>query len=365
MNIITHTTIPRLRIFTLTLLVAALIAGTLPVPAHAQDGNTVPASFRMNGITHYYQTWNNCGGANLTMALSYFGWNFDQNVARAWLKPTIEDKNVSPWQMAAFVNEGQTDLPNVGALWRYGGTLDLVKALVSSGFPVIVESGYNVEDLGWMGHYETVVAYDDSLQTVWVYDSYLGLGDGYGISHSYAAFDEWWRHFNRAFIVLFDLNRTDELRAILGDYVQPDVATQRALEMARSEAQRLDDAWAWLNMGTSLAKLGNFYDAATAFDQAFARGLPYRVTWYRFYPFEAYFRVGRYDDVLTLAENTEATTVYVEELYYWRGMVYAARGQIEDALEEFDTALDYNRNFIAAQMAKDQVMAGTFVPPGA
>ena len=68
------------------LLASVLLLGALPLPAHAQGGE-VPASYRLNGMQHTYQTWNNCGGANLTMALSYFGWGFDQDIARAWLKP--------------------------------------------------------------------------------------------------------------------------------------------------------------------------------------------------------------------------------------------------------------------------------------
>jgi tetratricopeptide (TPR) repeat protein len=325
-------------------------------PARAQDP---PTSAQLNGLRHNYQTWNNCGGANLTMALSYFGWGYDQDVARAWLKPNMEDKNVSPGQMAAFVNQ-QTDLPNIRAIWRYGGDLNLIKRAVAAGFPVIVEAGFDVDNLGWMGHYETVVAYDDASQTIWVYDSYLGPSQ----AHTYTDFDIWWRHFNRAFILLFPLDREAEARAVLGAYVDPNAATQIALDAARREATASpSDAWAWFNMGTSFVKLGNYYDAATAFDQAFRLGLPYRLMWYMFGPYEAYYNIGRYDDVLTLAANTEATTVYVEETNYWRGMVYAARGQYDLALNELNNALAFNRHFEEAQIAKTQIESGAFVPP--
>ncbi len=358
-------TLRRLRPVVLILTASVLLLGALPAPVQAQDGTGIPASFRLNGLRHHYQTWNNCSGANLTMALSYFGWDFDQDLARAWLKPNVEDKNVSPGEMAMYVNEGQSNLPNVRAIWRYGGTLELVKALIANGFPVIAESGYNVDDLGWMGHYETVVAYNDDQQTLWVYDSYLGLGEGYGVAHSYAEFDSWWRHFNRAFVVLFDVSREAELRAILGSHADPIAAAQHAFNVAQEEAHTIDDGWAWYNMGTSLVRQGNFYDAATAFDEAFRRGMPYRTTWYRFGPFEAYYRVGRYDDVLTLVANTEATTVYVEELYYWRGMVYAARGQTDLAINEFNHALSFNRNYTEAQAQKTAVETGAFVAPSA
>jgi tetratricopeptide (TPR) repeat protein len=344
-------------------LIAALLLAVIPAPAHAQGDP--PASARLDGLRHIYQTWNNCGPANLTMAMSFFGWGYDQSSAGSWLKPNPEDKNVSPGQMAQYVNQ-ISDLDGVRAFWRYGGTIELIKEFVAAGLPVLVESGYDVDDLGWMGHYETVVAYDDPSETIWVYDSYKGLGNGYGIEHSYAEFDSWWRHFNRTFIVLFSQDREADVREILGAYVDVNYAAEAALAQARQEAaQDPTDGWAWFNAGTSATKLGRYHDAAIYFDEAFRLGLPYRLMWYMFGPYEAYYNVGRYDDVLALADNTTATTVYVEETNYWRGMAYAALGRYEDAIFQFDEALAFNRNFTPAQTAKELVEAGEFVSPAA
>lgn len=340
-------------------ILAAILIAVLSLslaPAAAQD--PLPSSAQLNGLRHEYQTWNNCGGANLTMAMSYFGWTYDQETARQWLKPNIEDKNVSPGEMAAFVNLPE-NLPNVRAIWRYGGTLDLLKAFVAGGFPVIIESGFDVDNLGWMGHYETIVGYDDSSQTIWTYDSYLGPSQ----ARTYAEMDFWWRHFNRTYIVLFPLDREADLRAIMGDYVNPTYAAQAALDVAKQEAiADPTDGWAWFNMGTSYVKLGNYYDAVTAYEEAFKHEMPYRLLWYEFGPFEAYYRVGRYDEVNQLAENTETTTAYIEEIAYWRGMVYAARGQNDLAINEFNKALSFNPNDEEALTARAQVQDGTFVP---
>lgn len=87
------------------------------------------------------------------------------------------------------------------------------------------------------------------------------------------------------------------------------------------------------------------------------------MTWYHFAPYEAYYNVGRYQDVIDLANNTEATTLYVEETYYWRGMAYAAQGLTGDAQTQFELALDYNRNFTAAADALARVGAGQAVMP--
>src|SRR5512145_1454287 len=92
--------------------------------AHGQD----PSSARLQGLRFEFQTWCNCGPVNLTMALSYYGWTHDQTAAAGWLKPRVEDKNVSPDQLVGFVYH-QTELP-LGALWRYGGNLDVLKRLI-------------------------------------------------------------------------------------------------------------------------------------------------------------------------------------------------------------------------------------------
>lgn len=346
----------RVYIFLMLAVLMALVAS----PAAAQD--PPPTSARLDGLRQIYQKWNNCGPANLTMAMSYYGWGYDQDVAAAWLKPNVEDKNVSPGQMAAFVNQ-QTELP-IRALWRYGGTIDLIKKFIAAGFPVVIESGYDVEDLGWMGHYETVVAYDDPSETFWVYDSYLGYGEGYGRTHNYEELDYWWRHFNRAFVVVFPLDREADVRALMGSYVDPAYAAEQALTVARNEAAAdQTDAWAWFNAGTSATKLKRYHDAAIYYDEAFRQGLPYRLMWYEFGPYEAYYNIGRYEDVLVLAENVTSTTLYVEETNYWRGMTYAALGRPQDAIFQFNEALSFNRNFTEAATAKTLVETGEFVAP--
>ncbi|MCU0476303.1 MAG: C39 family peptidase, partial [Anaerolineae bacterium] len=84
---------------------------------------------RMTGFVYQKQTWNNCGPSNITMALSYYGWRQDQAFAAQFLKPGgREDKNVSPSEMVAFVNEQSA----VRALYRIGGTVELIKTRSSS-----------------------------------------------------------------------------------------------------------------------------------------------------------------------------------------------------------------------------------------
>jgi hypothetical protein len=67
--------------------------------------------------------------------------------------------------------------------------------------------------------------------------------------------------------------------------------------------------------------------------------------------------------VLALVNATLQTTVYVEELYYWRGMVSAARGKAAPAIEDFKRALRFNPGFAPATDRIAEVQNGNFKPP--
>jgi tetratricopeptide (TPR) repeat protein len=105
-----------------------------------------------------------------------------------------------------------------------------------------------------------------------------------------------------------------------------------------------------------LNKLGRYEEAAAAFDQAIAKRLPFRMLWYQFGPFEAYFNVGRYTDVLALAENNLATGAdLVEETHYWMGRVYEAQGDTAQAAAAYQQALANNPLYSAAREALDRL----------
>ncbi|MBC8496504.1 MAG: hypothetical protein H8D37_02465, partial [Chloroflexi bacterium] len=77
----------------------------LPSPTPTITSTPIPDKVNLGGIRHEFQKWNNCGPANLSMALSYWKWNGDQRDTAAYLKPNQRDKNVMPYEMVDFVNE--------------------------------------------------------------------------------------------------------------------------------------------------------------------------------------------------------------------------------------------------------------------
>ncbi len=78
------------------------------------------------------QSFNNCGPANLTQVLNWYGSDITQEDVAAYLKPNPEDRNVSAWQIADYVNEY---MPGYQALARSGGDLEMIKRFVAAGYP--------------------------------------------------------------------------------------------------------------------------------------------------------------------------------------------------------------------------------------
>lgn len=311
---------------------------------------SLPASARIYGLRGVFQTWNNCGPATITMGLSYFGWTEDQVYAASFLKPDEEDKNVTPREMVQFVNE-QT---GVRALTRMGGTLELIRAFITNGFPVIVSIGYAPEGEDWLGHYRAIVGYDDAQRQFFAYDSYLGTGQsGEGIAVSYDALDSAWQQFNRRFIVLYEVQNEGRIAEILGERGDLVRAAELALETAQDEVRREPrNGFAWFNMGTALVALERYEEAATAYDQARQFDLPWRMMWYQFGPYEAYFTVGRFSDVTALVNsNLNNGGAYVEETYFWQGQAFAAQGEVSEARASFNRALLANPLYTDAQEA--------------
>lgn len=345
------------RIFTWAILLTTTVVGSV---ALAQTDTTTPAlayppSYRLSGITHIYQDWNNCGPATLTMGLSYFGYPVtDQHVAANWLKPNYEDKNVSPWQMVEYVNT-QLD-GSIRALLRQGGTLDMLKLLISNDFAVLTEEGYDPpgRGLGWMGHYLLMAGYDDARQVFITQDSY----DGPNLEYTYEHVDEFWRHFNHVYIVLYTPDREDELMALLGSDADEMQNWANALERARTDTiADQSDAFNWFNMGTNFVGLGMYQEAATAYDQARNIGLPWRMNWYQFGMFETYLNVGRFNDVITLAQANlnDGGGQYVEETFYYGGLAREAMGETARAIENLDQAVFFNPNFTPALDARAEL----------
>ncbi len=308
-----------------------------------------PPTIQLTGFTHTYQGWNNCGPATLTTTLSFWNLRVTQPDVAAFVKPNPEDRNVRPDELAAYVESLGYE-----AIVRADGDLELLRRILAAGYPVVIEKGFDPEPdrLGWMGHYLVLTGYSDADGVFYTMDSYLGPDR----SEGYQSLDRFWEHFNRLYMVVFPPGE----RAILEDLIGPEMGDTQMYANAITTAQAAvqqnpANAFAWFNIGSSLAALGDYAGAATAFDQARSLGLPWRILWYQFGPYEAYLKVGRYEDVLTLADAILADNEYSEEAYYYKGLVYSQRGQVNAARTQFTLALRNNAHYAAAQDALDSL----------
>lgn len=334
---------------------------TLPPP---------PPSANIEGLVAEPQNFNNCGPTNMTIVLNFFGHDITQADAAAYLKPNLQDRNVSPWQMADYVNEF---IPDMQARVFVGGDLTLLKQFIANGIPVIIEKGYDPgRGEGWYGHYLTVHGYDDEGLVFYSKDTYLGPFDGTSRIDSFTEILDGWKAFNNTFIAIYEPADETLVNQIVGpDMAEPVKMWQQAAVKAQAQtAEDEEDAYAWFNLGTSLTAMGEitgdnaFYQqGAAAFDRAFAIGLPGRMLWYQFRTYIAYMKIGRYQDMIDLTDamlnNSDARvrdgSSYVEETYLYRGHAFAFLGDITQARAAYQRALELNVNFYPAQIALDSI----------
>lgn len=342
-----------------------------PTPAPTFTPTPLPSSAYLSGVISEPQLWNNCGPATLSMYLSYYKWGLTQNEAADVLKPNPRDKNVMPYEMIDYVNNYTFQR----ALFRYGGDLQTIKALLSAGFPVMVEMGFepaNLKKEGWMGHYLLLIGYDDARQIFNTQDSYLlshppGGGEAIpeewwtnfkGFEVPYSDLQKAWRAFNNVLIVVYPAEKENDVLNALGplatDAAANRIAYNRAVDEATSLPAVRDRYFAWFNAGTSLVNLQDYVGAAQAYDTAFSlypeinqEDRPYRMMWYQTGPYFAYYYSGRYEDVIRLADQTLSNMAepILEETYYWRALSYYALGDSEQAVADLRESLKYHPGF--------------------
>jgi hypothetical protein len=333
-------------------------------PTPTLEPTPIPSAVQLDGVRHEYQHWNNCGPATLSMALSYWGWQGNQDDTAAVLKPSPRDKNVMPYEMEAFVEEHT----GLRAVVRVGGDLDTLRRFIAAGYPVIIEKGFDVHGLGWMGHYQLLAGYDDANQRFNAYDSYEGdFSEGRTLLVPYSQAETYWRHFNYVYLVIYPPDHEAEVMALLGPQADEtanwEYAARRASDEIVTQTGR-ELYFAWFNRGTSLANLQDYQGASAAFDQSFqirptidADQRPWRMLWYQTGPYRAYFYAGRYDDVIDLAALTLDTMdePILEESYYWRALAREALGDSSGAVADLRSCLVYHEGFAPCTAALEQM----------
>lgn len=317
---------------------------SVPVVADASGLNPIRTAVQLTGVIHEAQRFNNCGPTTLRMFLSFFGYTKDTQVQIAnAVKPNKDDRNVSPRELTGFAQSR-----GFRAVVRVNGSVERLKQILSNDLPVMIEEGYDPPRAkqGWMGHYLLLTGYDE--QGITAQDSYNGPNQHV----AWSDVDAHWRNFNRTYIIVYTDAQEPIVRAIVGEDLDDDTmyakAAQRAQEEWNADAK---DAFAAFNLGSSLVGLGEYEAAANAFDQARILKLPWRMLWYQFGPYDAYYHSARYEEIIALADATLKPTGDLEESYYYKGLALQKLGRLAEARDAFQLARKYNSHYLEAQQA--------------
>ena len=337
-----------------------ILALTLLIPAAAaQDTvlfapNALPTITQLEGFSWVHQGTNRCSAAALTIHLSYYqdvSLDTYHQLAAGGLNTFGADASVRIEEMAH-----QGELRGLNAIVRRGGTIDLMRQLVAADFPVLVENVYyDGDDLyrDWLSHNRVLVGYDDATQTFTFEDPLLGYPAGENVQYSYTDFDVRWKPFNRDYMVFYTDEQEETLRAVLGDHWDAEYNARWTMEMAQAEIDNGDSyqSHSYFNLGWAQLQLGMYEEAAESFDMARSLGLPMRMLWYEFGPFEAYNAVGRYQDTLNIVRaniDVAGNEISIEEWYFYAAQAYEGLGNLERAILNYQVALTRNANYTEA-----------------
>lgn len=297
-----------------------------------------------------YQAWNNCGPATLALALRYWGWQGDQYTVAAVVKPSEQDKNVNIEELAGYASR-EAGLETV---IRVAGDLATLKRLIGAGFPVMVETSFQLTESFWPGddrwssHFTLLTGYDDALSAFTAQDAFLGPN----ASIPYTKLSEDWHAFNNLYMVIYPADAQTQLANLLGaDWSEAD-NLQKALAFANGATQNdPHDAFAWFNLSATLTALEKYDQAWLAFEKARALGLPQRMLRYQFAPFVAAYETGHIQDLLDLSAYALQVTPTSEEALYWQGRAFLALRQNARARASFQQALSYRPDYTEAAEA--------------
>lgn len=307
------------------------------------SNQVIPTQKILSNDYHTFQTFNNCGPAALSMALSYFGINESQQTLGQSLRPyqiqsgDNDDKSTTLEELALKAEE-------YGLLTyhRPAGDIEMIKKFIAEDIPVITRTWTKPnEDIG---HYRVVKGYttnqliqDDSLQ-------------GKNLRYNFSDFNVLWEKFNYEYLVLVPKDKQNIAEEILGKAVNPQIAWQKAVNISQVKLEENpNDVTARFNLSVALFNTNDYLGSTKEFEKVEA-SLPFRALWYQTEPIEAYYRLGNFNRVFEITDKIlENGNRAYSEAYVIRGDVYRDQGNADAARNEYQKAVLYNQNLKVAQ----------------
>jgi hypothetical protein len=289
---------------------------------------------------HIFQSFNNCGPASFSMALSYYGINVSQKTLGDELRPyqvaggDNDDKSVTLEEIADKAKDYK-----LTAYHRPSGDIEKIKMFITYDMPILTRTWLKTNDD--IGHYRVIKGYDDERKIIVQDDSLQGKN----LEYTYDEFFEIWKKYNYEYVVLVPEDKVSKAEAILGVDLDEKAAWQKSIELSKAELKKNpNDIYAGFNLSVALYKTKDYKDSIEAFEKVEDK-IASRTLWYQIEPILAYYQLGDYDRVFEISDQilNNHNRAY-SELYILRGKIYEKQNKITQAKSEFDKARLYNKN---------------------
>jgi len=318
-----------------------------PTPEPTPNIPTPPNRYQLEGASQVFQTFNNCGPASLSMALSLYNISASQSELGNELRPyqnaagDNDDKSVTLEELADKAKD-------YGLLTyhRPNGDMDLIEKFVSNDMPVITRTLLHTDDD--IGHYRVITGYNKNQQYVVQNDSLQGQN----LQYSYTEYLSLWKPYGYEYLVLVPKEKQEIAEAIIGEDVNELTAWKNNVIRLQEEiANNPNDIQLKFSLSVAYYNAGEYQKSIDQFEEIESR-LSFRTLWYQIEPLLAYQKLERYSELLPRIEQVlNNHNRAFSELYQTRGEIYLDQGRVEDAKREFETALVYNHNFQPAKVA--------------
>lgn len=307
----------------------------------------IPPSKTLINDYHVFQTFNNCGPAALSMALSYYGISKSQADLGEQLRPyqipvgDNDDKSVTLEEVAEKSKEF-----NLIPYLRPNGNNQILKEFIAADIPVITRTWLKENDD--IGHYRIIKGYDDNTKEFIQDDSLQGKN----LKYTYDSFDNIWDKFNYEYLVLVPKEKQQLAEQILGEDLNITTAWLKAVNLSQEKLrENPEDFTARFNLSVAYYKLGDYENSVKEFEKV-ENKLPFRTLWYQTEPILAYYELGNYSKVTEITDKIlNNQNRAFSELYLLKGKIYQSRGELELAKEEFNKAVFYNKHLQSASEA--------------
>lgn len=305
----------------------------------------IPSRKTLDNNYHIFQTFNNCGPASFSMALSYYGINVSQQELGQALRPyqnpqgDNDDKSVTLEEVAQMAKKY-----DLIAYRRPNGNENILKLFIANDIPVITRTWLKVDDD--IGHYRLVKGYDDTRGLLIQDDSLQGKN----LRYSYDEFNAIWKKFNYEYLVLVPKDKEQIALQIMGEDADFDRSWEKAAAFAESELQNdPNDVDMRFNYSVALYNTGKYRESTQEFEKVQGR-LSRRTLWYQIEPIRAYYELEEYGKVISITDNILSNgNRAFSELYVIRGDIYKKQGDAQRARAEYEKAVQYNVSFEEAK----------------